>query len=255
MSGPETTPTGVAETELLALEFSEDTSLDTPPTTLPQAEQQLPGSAGEHLLQEAYGDTKRARRFYRDQVLEHLNEVMIEFVERMEMAFVATSDAKGEADCSLRAGPAGFIRVLDRQHIAYPEYRGNGVHASLGNISENPHIGVMLVDFVRDLIGLHVNGKARIVEHEDMLLEQPQLDGEHEPGRRPQRWVVVDIHEAYIHCRKHIPRMQPVDRNRSWGTDDSRRKGGDYFGARAEQTQQAKQADQVEHAERPDTSR
>ena len=46
--------------------------------------------------------------------------------------------------------------------------------------------------------------------------------------------VVVEVQEAYIHCRKHIPRMVPILRERSWGTDDARRKGGDHFGAKAD---------------------
>lgn len=194
----------------------------------------LPGSAGEHLLQRAYGSRRQAERFYSDQVLDHLNDQMVEFVGRMEMAFVATADGHGEADCSLRAGPPGFIQVLDRRQVAYPEYRGNGVLASLGNISENPHVGLMLVDFVRDQIGLHINGRARIIE--DAVLRQ-EFDGVPEDfvrGRTPERWVVVEVQEAYIHCRKHIPRMKPADPGdgRAWGSDDVRRKGGDYFGVR-----------------------
>ena len=85
------------------------------------------------------------------------------FIGRMEMVFIASADAQGECDASLRAGPPGFLRVLDERTVAYPEYRGNGVHASLGNISENAHVGLLMVDFVDDLIGLHVNGRARIV--------------------------------------------------------------------------------------------
>jgi predicted pyridoxine 5'-phosphate oxidase superfamily flavin-nucleotide-binding protein len=124
----------------------------------------LPGSAGEHALQCAYGTETRAQRFYADQVRDRLLPTMVEFVQRMEMVFVATADTHGECDASLRAGPPGFILVLDARTLAYPEYRGNGVHASLGNISENAHVGLLMVDFVRDLIGLHVNGMARIVE-------------------------------------------------------------------------------------------
>ena len=45
--------------------------------------------------------------------------------------------------------------------------------------------------------------------------------------------MLVDVDEAYIHCRKHIPRMQRLPEKRDWGTDDPARKGGDYFGARA----------------------
>jgi uncharacterized protein len=238
-------PTGTAHTALLDLELSEPAgpsdawrvvsplqqhTAPVSPVSDPFAEEQSrPGSAGEHLLQRAYGTEQRARKFYDDQVLDRLNPLMKEFIGRMEMAFVATSDAGGECDSSLRAGPPGFIEVLDDRHVCYPEYRGNGVLASLGNISENPHIGILLVDFVSDLIGLHVNGKARIVEDGDLRAIHPALPSEFDRGRTPERWVVVQVEEAYIHCRKHIPRMMPVLRQRSWGTDDTRRKGGDYF--------------------------
>ncbi|MQA60999.1 MAG: hypothetical protein GEU86_05795 [Actinophytocola sp.] len=210
-----------------------------PPAPEPPAGDALPGSAGEHLLQLAYGSRTRAERFYQDQLSGKLNDEMIDFVGRMEMAFIATADAHGEADCSLRAGPPGFIQVLDANHVAYPEYRGNGVMASLGNISENPHVGIMLLDFVRDRIGLHINGKARIVEDDDLRAEHDYLPEETVRGRMPERWVVVEIEEAYIHCRKHIPRMQYADADQAWGTDDVKRKGGDYFGVKKARKQAA----------------
>ncbi|WP_369804999.1 pyridoxamine 5'-phosphate oxidase family protein [Pseudonocardia sp. MH-G8] len=154
------------------------------------------------------------------------------FVQRMEMVFVASADGRGECDASLRAGPPGFIRVLDARTLAYPEYRGNGVHASLGNIAENCHVGLLMVDFVQDLIGLHVNGAARIVEGADFTVAFPQVPADLGQGPRVERWVVVDVEEAYVHCRKHIPRMARVHEKREWGTDDPGRKGGDYFGAK-----------------------
>jgi hypothetical protein len=150
----------------------------------------------------------------------------------MDMAFIASADAKGECDSSFRAGPPGFIQVLDERHLAYPEYRGNGVLARLGNISENPHLAILMVDFVQDLIGLHVNGVARVVDDTEMRAGHPWIPAEFEHGRTPERWVVIEVEEAYIHCRKHIPHLRPVDRTRDWGTDDTRRKGGDYFDAK-----------------------
>ncbi|WP_084036779.1 pyridoxamine 5'-phosphate oxidase family protein [Haloechinothrix halophila] len=202
----------------------------------------LPGSAGEHLLQLAYNTRTRAERFYQDQVCEALNDEMIDFIDRMEMAFIATADANGEADCSPRFGPPGFIQVLDRGHVAYPEYRGNGVMASLGNISENPHVGILLLDFVRDRIGLHINGRAMIVDHDAMRAEFDGIPEETERGRTPERWVLVEIDEAYIHCRKHIPRMIHADADQAWGTDDVKRKGGDYFGVRKARKEDRKEA-------------
>src|SRR5215831_8806968 len=102
-----------------------------------------PGSQGEHILQERYGTGERAGQFYDNQFSDQLTPKMIEFIGRMEMAFIATSDAAGECDCSFRAGTAGFLRVLDERTVAYPEFRGNGVMASLGNVLENPHIGIL----------------------------------------------------------------------------------------------------------------
>lgn len=193
-----------------------------------------PGSDGEHELQHRFGSEDRADRFYSDQVLDRLNHSMIDFVGKMQMAFIATSDRSGECDSSFRAGNAGFIHVIDELTIAYPEYRGNGVLASLGNISENPHIGILLIDFVDDLIGLHINGSARIVADDVFRNAVPRLPAERVKGRIPERWVVVDVEEAYIHCRKHIPRMVPASRHRSWGTDNATTKGGDFFGAKTE---------------------
>jgi hypothetical protein len=124
--------------------------------------------------------------------------------------------------------------VLDDRTLAYPEYRGNGVMASLGNLDENPHIGLLMIDFMEDLIGLHVNGRAHVLDNDSFAARYPGHDDrEPTPGRHAERWVVVDVTEAYIHCRKHIPRMQRLPQKRAWGTDDPARKGGDYFGARA----------------------
>jgi predicted pyridoxine 5'-phosphate oxidase superfamily flavin-nucleotide-binding protein len=196
----------------------------------------LPGSDGEHELQETYNTALRAQAFYRHQVLGYLNSLMQTFVTKQEMIFVGTADKHGEADTSFRAGLPGFVRVLDEKTLAYPEYRGNGVMSSLGNISENPNVGLLFVDF-SEKIGLHVNGRAHIVENDEFLRDAaaPEPIGEDVPpatGRGPERWVVVSVVEAYIHCAKHIPRMRKIDEEIDWGTDDVRAKGGDYFRAK-----------------------
>jgi predicted pyridoxine 5'-phosphate oxidase superfamily flavin-nucleotide-binding protein len=195
------------------------------PPAPPDSQVQPPGSRGEHELQRQYGSQDRARRFYRDQVLDRLNDRMAEFISRQEMVWIATADANGGCDCSFRAGPPGFVQVLDARTLRYPEYRGNGVMASLGNILENPHVGMVFLDFDQERIGLHVNGTARIVKAEDRIGERPRVE----------RWVKVHVEEAYIHCRKHLPRLvKAAAGERAWGTDDARVKGGDYFGASCE---------------------
>jgi NAD(P)H-nitrite reductase large subunit/predicted pyridoxine 5'-phosphate oxidase superfamily flavin-nucleotide-binding protein len=200
----------------------------------------LPGSDGEHELQARYGKSLQALAFYKHQVLGHLNSAMRSFIARQEMMFVGTADAKGHTDASFRAGQPNFVKVLDERTIAYPEFHGNGVMSSMGNISENPRIGLMFIDFTQDRIGLHVNGIARIVEHEDFLRQMKDHPAGETVLKDPaitnsaagvlERWVMVTVDEAFIHCSKHIPLMRKVELDRKWGTDDVQAKGGDYFG-------------------------
>jgi hypothetical protein len=182
--------------------------------------------SGERMLQERLGTRDRAETFYDRQVLDHLNDRMRAFIARQEWMFVATSDARGACDSTLRAGPPGFVAVLDPRTVAWPEYRGNGVLASRGNIVENPHVGLLFVDFTDDRIGLHVNGRAGLADDAALRARHPGLAVDTVPGRRPEQWVVAEVEEAYIHCAKHIPRLlRSRDRSGEMGAKKS-----DYFG-------------------------
>jgi predicted pyridoxine 5'-phosphate oxidase superfamily flavin-nucleotide-binding protein len=196
----------------------------------------MSGSQGEKILQQAFGTENRAAAFYHNQMLDHLNPLMKEFISEQEMLFISTSDKHGNCDSSFRSGEAGFVRVIDDYTLIYPEYQGNGVFANLGNIHENPHIGLLFIDFFKHCIGLHVNGKATIVENnlsthplmnERMIEEVNQLE-----GTRVERWVFIEVEEAYIHCSKHIPLLRKKDKEIHWGTDNERQKGGDFFKAK-----------------------
>jgi predicted pyridoxine 5'-phosphate oxidase superfamily flavin-nucleotide-binding protein len=194
-----------------------------------------PGSAGEHQLQERLGSAARARAFYQKQVLDHFNPAMRAFVAEQEMFFLASADRRGECDCSFRAGPKGFVLVLGERTLAWPEYRGNGVYASLGNVTENGHVGLLFLDCCRHRIGLHVNGRAALRSSAELARQHPvppdpPADGPG-AGRRPELWVVVEVQEAYIHCAKHLPWLARLPRAIAWGSDDVAQKGGDFFHA------------------------
>jgi uncharacterized protein len=197
----------------------------------------VPTARGERVLQEQYGTTARAGAFYSNQMLDHLNDAMRGFLERMDMVFVSTADAEGACDSSFRAGPAGFFHVLDDRTLAYAEYRGNGVMASLGNLQENPHIGLMFLDFFRDKIGLHINGRAALVSPEEFGQRPDSTIAADQSrsftDRQVELWVVVDVDEAYIHCSKHIPLLRKATAQASVprGADETVVKRGDYFKA------------------------
>ena len=71
-------------------------------------------------LQSVYKTESRALRFYKNQMLNHLNVRMQTFIPQQEMLFVSTADNAGHCDASIRVGPKGFIHVLDEKNIAYP---------------------------------------------------------------------------------------------------------------------------------------
>jgi predicted pyridoxine 5'-phosphate oxidase superfamily flavin-nucleotide-binding protein len=187
--------------------------------------------SGERQLQREMGSYGRASRFYERQLLNSLNERMIGLIERQEMFFVSTADASGNCDCSPRFGAPGFVRVIDSKTLAYPEFRGNGVFASLGNILENPHVGMLFVDFFNSTVGLHVNGEAQISRRNQLpphlvkCLAECKLPDD----RLVEAWVLITVEEAYIHCSKHVPQLKKLRKSIDWGTDDPVAKSNDYF--------------------------
>ena len=190
---------------------------------------------GERKLQKKHNTRKSANSFYKTQVLNFLNPEMQKFISEQEMVFLSTADAKGECDASFRAGPKSFVKVLDNNTIIFPEFKGNGVMASMGNIIENPQIGLMFIDFFDSSIGLHVNGKAEIItERQAGKLVNPidKANAEKDGKHKTKLWIKVEVEEAFIHCSKHIPKLKKIEKVMHWGTDDEKLKGGDFFKTR-----------------------
>lgn len=188
-------------------------------------------TVGEKTLQTQQQSQTRANKFYRRQMQVRLSDKMVDLIRRQEMVFLATSDAKGNCDCSPRFGSSGFVLVLNDETLAYPEFRGNGVFASLGNILENPHVGLIFLDFFDTTVGLHVNGVANSYSE----LELPEILTSYLDRETPtadsavERWVVITVEEAYIHCSKHVPLLEKKSKIIRWGTDDKEAKSDDYF--------------------------
>lgn len=182
----------------------------------------IPGSDGEHDLQQEFGTTDRAMKFYEGGVHSSLTERMKEFIRERIMFFLSTADANGETDCSPRFGPPGFVNVLDDEHVCYPEYRGNGVHASLGNITENSNATLLFIDWWETTVGFHVNGSAELCD------SIPEAN-DPVPGDKRKTWVKIEVEEAYIHCAKHVPRLKIAEFDPPWGTDDIEAKKSGYF--------------------------
>jgi uncharacterized protein len=188
-----------------------------------------PASDGERLLQDLYSSTERADRFYNEQMVDVLTPRMREFLAAQTWMVLCTADEDGMPSGSPRFGEPGFVMPIDERTVTWPELRGNGVMTSLGNLVKNPKAHLMFPD-MSERIGLHLRGETTIVEHDVMRLEYPALVASVMTPRPPERWVILRLEVAYVHCRKHFPRAD--DKPVEWGTDDVKAKGGDYFGAK-----------------------
>jgi hypothetical protein len=121
------------------------------------------------------------------------------FVENSMFFFLATADAEGRPDCSYKGGAPGFIRLAAPAELVFPDYDGNGMFKSLGNIAVNPNVGLLFVDFFKPK-RLRVNGTAT-VHRDDPLLE-------HTVGA--QLIVRVKARAIFPNCPRYIPTLQLV---------------------------------------------
>jgi predicted pyridoxine 5'-phosphate oxidase superfamily flavin-nucleotide-binding protein len=126
------------------------------------------------------------------------------FIERMDMFFLATADADGRPQCSYKGGDPGFVRVLDEHTVAFPNYDGNGMYLSMGNVLVNQNVGMLFVDFTAERPSrLRLNGVARIDERDPLLGEWPGA----------QFVVRVEATQVFPNCPRYIHRMALVERS------------------------------------------
>ncbi|MFD3733389.1 pyridoxamine 5'-phosphate oxidase family protein [Streptomyces sp. NPDC058632] len=84
------------------------------------------------------------------------------FLGDTDTFFIATADAQGRADASHRGGHPGFLRVLSPTRLRWPDYTGNAMFLTLGNLLVNPRAGLVVPDY-RTGDTLHLAGTAEIV--------------------------------------------------------------------------------------------
>jgi uncharacterized protein len=84
------------------------------------------------------------------------------FIEGAMFFFLATADVHGRPDCSFKGGAPGFVRIVGEGELAFPDYDGNGMFKSLGNILANPEVGLLFIDMGEKPRRLRVNGTASV---------------------------------------------------------------------------------------------
>jgi uncharacterized protein len=91
-----------------------------------------------------------------------LPERLQKIVQTSDVLFLATGQVERGNDASHRGGRPGFIEVTNKDTLRIPDYPGNGLFNSLGNVAVDPYVGVLIPDFERGR-QLQMTGKARIL--------------------------------------------------------------------------------------------
>jgi uncharacterized protein len=123
------------------------------------------------------------------------------FIESVGFFFLATADAEGRPDCSFKGGPAGFVRIERPDMLMFPDYDGNGMFKSLGNIKVNPHVGLLFIELGEKPRRLRVNGRATL------HFDDPAMS--HIPGA--QILVRVVPEHIFPNCPRYIPNLRSGD--------------------------------------------
>lgn len=76
--------------------------------------------------------------------------------------FIGSADTEGNTDASHRGGNPGFLQVLSPTRLRWPDYRGNSMFMTLGNISANPRAGLLIPDWDTGTT-LQLTGTAEII--------------------------------------------------------------------------------------------
>ncbi len=91
-----------------------------------------------------------------------ITEEQRRLISSSDTFFIASAHPDGGADASHRGGLPGFVRFLDEDTLAFPDYSGNNMFNTLGNIAMNPKIGLLFVDYERGDT-LQLSGEARVI--------------------------------------------------------------------------------------------
>jgi uncharacterized protein len=157
--------------------------------------------AGNRRLQDDFDSRRIADRLESKLARSSFTDDDKAFIESVIYFFLATADAKGRPDSSFKGGPAGFVRVTAANELAFPDYDGNGMFKSLGNLIDNPHVGLLFIDMHGKPRRLRVNGEAK-VSRDDALLAQ---------SVGAQLIVRVTATAIFPNCPRYIPKLDLVE--------------------------------------------
>jgi uncharacterized protein len=130
-----------------------------------------------------------------------IDENLAAFLADTDSFYMATATAVGQPYIQHRGGPKGFIKILDKNTIAFADYSGNRQYVTQGNLSENPKAHIFVMDYAHRR-RVKIWGEARVVDDDPALLKSLMPVGY---KARPEQVILFKISAWDTNCPQHIP--------------------------------------------------
>jgi predicted pyridoxine 5'-phosphate oxidase superfamily flavin-nucleotide-binding protein len=130
-----------------------------------------------------------------------IDQQLTAFLATQDSLLLATATADGQPYIQHRGGPKGFIRILDKNTLAFADYSGNRQYITQGNLSENPKAHIFLMDYAHRR-RVKIWGEARVVDDDPALLKSLMPQGY---KARPEQVILFRISAWDTNCPQHIP--------------------------------------------------
>ena len=146
----------------------------------------VPDRLAKHRMRRAFNDADRA------------------FIENASFFFLASA-SEDSVDCSFKGGDPGFVRVMGENTVAWPDYDGNRMYRSLGNVSVNPRVGLLFIHMDGKLSNnagrLRINGHAEVDDSPDAIAGIPGA----------KRLIRVTAEHIFSNCPRYIPKLTAAE--------------------------------------------
>ena len=130
-----------------------------------------------------------------------IDEKLAGFLAEANSFYLATANAEGQPYIQHRGGPKGFIKILDKNTLAFADYSGNRQFITQGNLSENPKAHIFVMDYAHRR-RVKIWGEARVIDDDPALTRSLMPQGYR---ARPEQVILFRISAWDTNCPQHIP--------------------------------------------------
>jgi predicted pyridoxine 5'-phosphate oxidase superfamily flavin-nucleotide-binding protein len=160
-------------------------------------------------LQQEFATLSLADRAKDSIVADELADHHVAFIAARNMFFLSTVDEDGFPSCSYKGGAPGFVRALNPVTLVFPNYDGNGMFMSQGNIEATSKVGLLFINFEVPQ-RMRLRGTAKLLREGALVTSYPGA----------LTVTEIAIEKVWLNCARYVHRMEPKELSSFLPRDD-----------------------------------